>query len=138
MALGAGAVGERGVSVAGDVVGSLIVTGDNNNVNLVLGAQQGALLEQLVLSRTPVKRRRQGPARSVPPAFADSLDRDGEVRTILDAISSRTPSNVVGPRGIGKTYALLRALNADGPALAEGGVYPSRRDTRAPSFRTSS
>jgi len=138
VALGAGAVGERGVSVAGDVVGSLIVTGDNNNVNLVVGAQQGALLEQLARSRTPVKRRRQRPVQSLPPAFADSLDRDGEVRTIVDAISSRTPSNVVGPRGIGKTYALLRALNADGPALAEGGVYPSRRDTRAPSFRTSS
>jgi len=54
-------------------------------VNLVVGAQQGALLEQLVLSRTPVKRRRQGPARSVPPAFADSLDRDGEGRYFLQS-----------------------------------------------------
>src|SRR5438067_486826 len=99
-----GALGERSVSVAGDIVGSLIVTGDNNNVNLVVGAQQGALLEQLQRSRRPVKRLRQEPVRSVPPPFGDSLDRENEVRTILDAIRSRTPINVLGTRGIGKTY----------------------------------
>ena len=124
MARGAtAAVGERSVSVAGDVVGSLIVTGDNNNVKLVVGAQQGVLLEQLARSQRPVKRRRAGRVRLVPPPFGDSLDRDGEVRTILDAIRSRTPSNVLGPRGIGKTYALVRALNADELTLAESAVY---------------
>ena len=83
MAPGAsGAVGERSVSVAGDVVGSLIVTGDNNNVNLLLGAREGALLEQLARRATPAKKLRPAPVPSIPPAFADSLDREGEVRAV--------------------------------------------------------
>ena len=124
MAPGAsGAVGERSVSVAGDVVGSLIVTGDNNNVNLLLGARQGALLEQLARRATPAKKLRPAPVRSVPPAFADSLDREREVRAVLDALRSRTPVNLCGPRGIGKTYTILVALNSEDTVLAEGAVY---------------
>ena len=124
MAPGAsGAVGERSVSVAGDVVGSLIVTGDNNNVNLLLGAREGALLEQLARRATPAKKLRPAPVPSIPPAFADSLDREGEVRAVLDALRSRTPVNLCGPRGIGKTYTLLAALNSDDAVLAEGAVY---------------
>jgi hypothetical protein len=118
-----GAVGERSVSVAGDVVGSLIVTGDNNNVNLVLGSHHGALMEQLSRRAMPAKRPRPAPVRSVPPRFADSLDRESEVEAVLDGLRSRTPVNLCGPPGIGKTYAILAALNTDDPAVADGAVY---------------
>lgn len=117
------AVGDRAVSVGGDVVGSLIVTGDNNNVSLVVGEREGALLEQLARANQPAKRLRPSPLRSVPPPFADTVDRDGETRAILDALAARSPVNVHGPRGIGKTHAILRALNIDDPVLHEGAVY---------------
>jgi len=118
-----GAVGERSVSVAGDVVGSLIVTGDNNNVNLLLGSQHGALIEQLARRATPAKRLRRAPVRAVPPGFADTLDREREVEAVLDALRSRTPVDLCGPPGIGKTYVILAALNGDDDALADGAVY---------------
>src|SRR5438067_1811022 len=117
------ATGERSVSVGGDVVGSLIVTGDNNNVKLVVGAEQGALLEQLMRGSAPKKRLRPGPLRSVPRQLPGTVDRQDEARAILDAVATGAPVGVHGPRGIGKTYTILRALNAEDLALGEGAVY---------------
>jgi hypothetical protein len=124
--MGAGAsraTGERAVSVGGDVVGSLIVTGDNNNIKLVLGAEQGALLEQLTRASAPKKRLRPGPLRSVPGELQGRVDREDEARAILESIAGGAPVGVHGERGIGKTYTILRALNAQDPALADGAVY---------------
>src|SRR5436305_13407339 len=117
------ATGERSVSVGGDVVGSLIVTGDNNNVNLVLGSAHGALLEQLSRARRPTKRLRASPLRSIPGRLPDSVDRESEARAILDALTAGRPVNIHGARGIGKTHAVLRALNADDPVLRGSSVY---------------
>jgi hypothetical protein len=117
------AAGERSVSVGGDVVGSLIVTGDNNNVNLVLGSAHGALLEQLSRASRPAKRLRAAPLRSVPARLPDSVDRESEARTIVEAVAAGRPVNVHGPRGIGKTHAVLRALNTDDPVLHGSSVY---------------
>ncbi|HEY2769540.1 MAG TPA: hypothetical protein VGI87_03190 [Solirubrobacteraceae bacterium] len=117
------AAGERSVSVGGDVVGSLIVTGDNNNVRLVLGSEHGALLEQLSRSERPTKRLRPGPLRSVPAPPRGSVDRADEARAILDSLAAGDPVNVHGPRGVGKTHAVLRALSTDDSGLAGGAVY---------------
>jgi hypothetical protein len=123
MSTGASAVGERGVSVGGDVVGSVIVTGDNNYLSLVLGPEQGALLERLPRDYRLTKRLRAGPLRSVRPAFANTVNRDPEVAAILDGLALGQPVNLYGERGVGKTCLVLRAANGDLPVLTSRVVY---------------
>ena len=118
------AVGDRDVAVAGDIVDSVVVTGDNVNVELKLGPEQGALLERLARAQRPQKRQRPTPLRSVPKPYADSVDRDAEASAIIDAVRERRAVNVYGEPGVGKTYVLLHALHrgADKP-LPDGAVY---------------
>jgi hypothetical protein len=121
---GSVAIRERGVAVGGDVIGSVIVTGDNANVKLILGSEHGALLEQLIRAERPTRRLRAVPLRNLPEQPADAVDRDAEVRAIVDSAGgSQGAINVYGEEGIGKTYALLRALNAEDSPIAAKSVY---------------
>lgn len=123
MDLGASrAAGERSVSVGGDVVGSLIVTGDNNTINLLVGSPAGARIERLAEGDLPGRTLRRAPV-PVPPSFANSVDREDEAQAILDAAAPGAPVNVTGARDIGKTWAILRALNSEDPARAGGALY---------------
>ena len=107
------AAGARGVAVAGDVTGSVIVTGDNVDVRLLVGSEQGALIEKLSRMARPTKELRRVPLRNIPEQPADSIDRADEAHAIATGdVSSRNTLNVHGDEGIGKTYALLRALGA--------------------------
>jgi hypothetical protein len=115
--------GDRSVNIQGDVSG-VIVTGDNSYVvNFPQGADHGALLEALSAALVPKKRLRPRPVRELPAAFAGTVDREAEVRAILDGIASHETVNVHGETGVGKTYALLRALNSDDPRLAGNLAY---------------
>jgi hypothetical protein len=118
------AVRDRDVAVAGDIVDSVVVTGDNVSVELKLGPEQGALLERLARAQRPQKRQRPRPLRSVPKPYADIVDRDAEATAIVDAVRELRAVNVYGEPGVGKTYVLLQALQrgADKP-LRDGAVY---------------
>jgi hypothetical protein len=115
--------GERGVAVAGDVRGSLIVTGDNNTFNLGLGPEAGALLEQLGGLQRPTVKRRRHPVLRRPPPFPSHLDRDTELERTLGA---KGPAlNVYGKAGIGKTYLLSHVANHADRVAGDGIVYLS-------------
>ena len=104
--------------VDGDIVGSVIVTGDNVSVELNVGPENGALLEQVGVRQRP-RVREQRPA---PPAGRrmDHLDREGEATRAL-ALLAGGPVNVHGEPGIGKTY-LLRDLAGRTPGGGRDGV----------------
>ena len=118
------AVGARGVAVAGDVTGSVIVTGDNVDVRLLVGSEHGALIEKLSRMARPTKELRRVPLRNIPEPPADSIDRADEAHAIATAdVSPRNTLNVHGDEGIGKTYALLRALGDEQSPIADKSVY---------------
>jgi hypothetical protein len=118
------AAGARGVAVAGDVTGSVIVTGDNVDVRLLLGSEHGALIEKLSRMARPTKELRRVPLRNIPEQPADSIDRADEAHAIATGdVSSRNTLNVYGDEGIGKTYALLRALGQPRSPIAGKSVY---------------
>jgi hypothetical protein len=118
------AVGARGVAVAGDVTGSVIVTGDNVDVRLLVGSEHGALIEKLSRMARPTKELRRVPLRNIPEQPADSIDRADEAHAIATGdVSSRNTLNVYGGEGIGKTYALLRALSEEQSRIAGKSVY---------------
>jgi hypothetical protein len=112
------------VAIAGDIVDSVVVTGDNVNVELKLGPEQGALLERLARAQRPRKRRRPAPLSSVPSPYSDSVDRDVEADTLAAGLRERGPVNVHGEPGIGKTYVLLHAMeHGTGDSLPDGAIY---------------
>ncbi len=116
--------GGRGVAVAGDVTGSVIVTGDNVDVRLLLGSEHGALIEKLSRLVRPTKELRRAPLRNIPEQPADSIDRDTEARAITSSdVNPRNTLNIHGDEGIGKTYALLRALGQEQTRIAAQAIY---------------
>jgi hypothetical protein len=108
----------------GDAAGSVIVTGQSVDVRVLLGSEHGARLEKLPRLGRPSKELRRVPLRSVPDQPADSIDRDQEARAIASSrVSVRNTLNVYGEAGIGKTYALLRALGDDRKQFRAKAVY---------------
>ena len=118
------AAGDRNVVVGGDVTGSVIVTGDNVDVRLLLGSEHGALIEKLSRLARPTKELRPAPLQNLPEQPADSIDRDTEARAIASSdVGPRNTLNVHGDEGVGKTYALLRALGEEQWRIAATAVY---------------
>ena len=147
------ASGDRSVAVGGDIVGSVIVTGDNVNINVGAGGIGGTLLD--LLGRRRVKKRARPRPLDVRPApFDDRLDREEEVAALVAGDAGRL--SVVGEALVGKTYVVRAALaeaaahpSADGivclrgrgqhvrgpPAGALGGVLRETRPPTKPSAR---
>ena len=116
--------GQRGVSVAGDVTGSVIVTGDNVDVKLLLGPEHGALIERLARSLRPRKELRRAPLRNIPGDPPDRIDREREAQAIASSgVSPANALNIHGEAAVGKTYVLLRALDDSQSPLAAKAVY---------------
>ncbi|HEX6700063.1 MAG TPA: hypothetical protein VF101_04965 [Gaiellaceae bacterium] len=115
------ATGEGAVAVAGDVVESIIVTGDNAEIRLGFGAPVGAILSLLGLSRRPRKKARKTPLLRRPKPCVDLVDRQSQTAELFagaDAV------NVSGVAGVGKTYVLAAALaREEALALPDGVVY---------------
>ena len=117
-------VAQRGVAHAGDVTGSVVVTGQSVDVRLLVGSEHGARLEKLPRFGRPTKELRRVPLRNIPDPPADSIDREQEARVIATSrVSARNTLNVQGDAGIGKTYALLRALADERTRFAAKSVY---------------
>lgn len=132
MSGGAVAEGQGSVALAGDAVGSVIVTGTGNTVKLDLGGIDGDLLN-LLLKRgpeAPTKRPRPTPVQVRPPPFADHLDREDETATVLGRAGPGAPVNVYGEEGVGKTYLLTHAANQPGAqsGAPDGVVFLDGRD----------
>ena len=109
------ASGDRSVAVGGDIVGSVIVTGDNVNIKVGAGGIGGTLLD--LFGRRRVKKRARPQPLDVRPApFDDRLDREEEVAALVTGDAGRL--SVVGEALVGKTY-VVRA------ALAEAAAHPS-------------
>ena len=116
------ASGTRSVAVAGDVVDSVIVTGDHARVELQLGPESGALLELLRKSQRPLKRLRPLPLADRPAPFADHVDRERETSQLLEQSDRAGSVNLHGPAGIGKTYVLHRAAQEPGAGSLPDGI----------------
>jgi hypothetical protein len=120
----AATVGERGVSVAGDVTGSVIVTGDHNDIKLLLGSEHGALIERLSRSARPTKQLRPAPLGNLPDRPADSIDRDQDALAVATSgVAPAKALNLHGEAAIGKTYVLLRAVEDPQSPIAAEAVY---------------
>ncbi len=120
--------GERGVAVGGDVVDSVIITGDHATIELQLGSVDGALLQLLRRWQKPVKRARPSPLDRRPPPFPNHLDRDREAAALVEPDAEQVV-NLHGETGIGKTYVLRYALaSAQARSLRDGIVYLFAKD----------
>lgn len=125
MAQGAAAPGDRAVAVGGDVVDSVIVTGDNVRIEVAAGGLGGTLLHLLGWRRKVRKRARPTPL-AVRPGPFDGVDRDREARELAGGAVS--PLNATGEGLVGKTYVVRAGLERpEAASLREGIVYLSGR-----------
>jgi hypothetical protein len=117
------AQGEGSVAIAAPVRGSMIVTGDNNTVEMNFSGV-GAVLTFVFRWDRPRPRRRRDRRDSYPPPFGNHVDRENDVAALLP-IDDDTPRivNVYGAAGIGKTHVLVEALNRNECAMHDGAVY---------------
>ena len=121
---------ERAVAVGGDIVDSVIVTGDNVNIRLAVGSEHGALLERLARSQLPRKVSAPAPLSGGPPPFEDHLDRRAESEALVRA-EGGSPANIYGDAGVGKTYVLAAALAPQAPVRSPIGLSTCLERTSA-------
>jgi hypothetical protein len=111
------ATGARSVAVSGDVRSSVIVTGDNVNLQVQLDGVDGALLHRLSEVADPAAL--PVPIDSRPRRYPDHVDRESEAGAVIAAAQQGGVINVYGEAGIGKTHVLSHV--AHDPA---GGTFP--------------
>lgn len=117
------ATGARSVAVGGDIRSSVIVTGDNVNLQVQLEGVDGALLHRLAGAvaepvALPV------PLDSRPRRFPNHVDREPEAGAVLAGAQEGGVFNVYGEPGIGKTHLLSHVAHSRaGGALPDGIVY---------------
>jgi hypothetical protein len=116
------AQGTKAVAIGGDVKNSVIVTGDNATLNLLLGPESGALLEHVEKSRQPTRRLRPTPLEGAPPPFPDRVDRETEAAAVLAWGEPPRAVNLYGESGIGKSYVLASAANEPAARALRDGV----------------
>jgi hypothetical protein len=106
----------------GDVTGSHVVIGDYNTIQL----PEGVKVTVLEVGGRPVPRLRAIPLAEFPPMRFALLGRGAEMSLVASS-SPKSPFQVYGPEGIGKTVLLKAA--AHGPADARDGVvfFSARR-----------
>jgi PASTA domain len=121
------ATGARSVAVTGDVRNSVIVTGDNVNVQVQLDGVDGALLHRLGEVAGPVAL--PVPIDSRPRRYPEHVDREGEAGVVLAAAQEGGVVNVYGESGIGKTHLLSHVANDPaGGALPDGILHVDALD----------
>ncbi len=121
------APGERSVAVGGDVRSSVIVTGDNVNLQVQLEGVDGALLHRLSEVGNPVAL--PVPIDSRPRRHPEHVDREIEAGVALAAAAEGGVVNVYGEPGIGKTHLLSHVANDPaGGALPDGIVHVDALD----------
>lgn len=114
--------GERSVAIGAPVRGAMIVTGDNNTVEMRLGPV-GAVLAFAFRWDRPRRRRRRERRHPSPPRFDNHVDRDEQVAALLPVDGSPRLVNVYGAAGIGKTHVLVGALNRSESEMRDGTIY---------------
>ena len=121
------ATGERSVAVTGDIRNSVIVTGDNVNLQVRLDGVDGALLHRLSEVANPVAL--PVPIDSRPRRYPEHVDRESEAGVVLAAAQAGGVVNVYGEPGIGKTHLLSHVANDPaGAALPDGLVHVDALD----------
>jgi len=121
------ATGARSLAVGGDIRNSVIVTGDNVNLQVRLEGVDGALLHRLSEVADPVAL--PVPLDSRPRRYPDHVDRASEAGTVLAATQQGGVVNVYGEPGIGKTHLLSHvAHDPAGGALPDGIVHVDALD----------
>jgi hypothetical protein len=121
------ATGARSVAVTGDVRNSVIVTGDNVNVQVQLDGVDGALLHRLGEVAGPVAL--PVPIDSRPRRYPEHVDRESEAGVVLAAAQEGGVVNVYGESGIGKTHLLSHVANDPaGGALPDGILHVDALD----------
>jgi len=121
------ATGARSVAVTGDVRSSVIVTGDNVNLQVQLDGVDGALLHRLSAVADPVAL--PVPIDSRPRRYAEHVDRESEAGVVLAAAQGGGVVNVYGEPGVGKTHLLSHVANDPaGGALPDGILHVDALD----------
>lgn len=124
------AEGEGSVAIAAPVRGAMIVTGDNNTVEMRLTGI-GAVLAFAFRWNRPRRRPRRDRVHGCPPSFENHVDREQQVAALLAVDGSPRVANVYGAAGIGKTHVLVAALNRGESAMRHGAVYLDGRGQSA-------
>jgi PASTA domain len=121
------ATGARSVAVSGDVRNSVIVTGDNVNLQVQLDGVDGALLHRLREVANPVAL--PVPIDSRPRRYPEHVDRESEAGIVLAAVQQGGVVNLYGEPGVGKTHLLSHvAHDPAGGALPDGIVHVDALD----------
>src|SRR5262245_55703226 len=122
--------GTRGVLVTGNVSNSVIVTGDDVNVELKIGPENGAIVEELARFVRPRTRKLRPPVRTHPSRPKNHIDRSRETEHALADDAARV-INYHAAAGVGKTYLLCNiANNPRTSEFPDGVVYLFGRDKR--------
>lgn len=124
------AEGKGSVAIAAPVRGAMIVTGDNNTVEMRLTGI-GAVLAFAFRWNRPRRRPRRDRVHGPPPSFERHVDRQQQVAALLPVDGSPRVVNVYGEAGIGKTHVLVAALNREESAMRHGAVYLDGRGQSA-------
>jgi PASTA domain len=120
------ATGARSVAVSGDVRNSVIVTGDNVNVQVQLEGVDGALLHRLSEVAGPLAL--PLPLDSRPRRYPNHVDRESEAGRVLAAAQQGGVVNVYGEPGIGKSHLLSHVAHDPAGALLDGIVHVDALD----------
>lgn len=119
-----GATGARSVAVTGDIRNSVIVTGDNVNLQVQLDSVDGALLHRLAAGAVAQPLALPLPLDSRPRRYPDHVDRESEAGAILVGVQEGGVINVYGEPGIGKSHLLSHVAHSPaGGVLPDGIVY---------------
>ena len=118
------ATGARSVAVTGDIRNSVIVTGDNVNLQVQLEGLDGALLHRLAAGAVAEPVALPPPLESRPRRYPDHVDRESEAGAVLMGAQDGGVINVYGEAGIGKSHLLSHVAHSRaGGVLPDGIVY---------------
>ena len=123
------ATGARSVAVTGDVRNSVIVTGDNVNLQVQLDVADGALLHKLAADAVAGPVALPLPLSSRPRRYPNHVDREREADAVLAAVQEGGVVNVYGEPGVGKTHLLSHVAHSPtGVVLPDGLVHVDAQD----------
>jgi hypothetical protein len=119
---------ERSFAIAGDVTNSVIVTGDNNTVQVRVDGNEALLADLLTGSRVPRKSLRPLPLDGVPAPSPDHIDRTAEAQAVRAGLGVGRAFEIGGVREIGKSFVARHAL-AGAADMPDGTDYVFAKDS---------
>ncbi len=113
----------QNISISGNVADSVLVFGNNNHV-IKIGDVNGGVVNINQASDKPKYSARPTPVTIKPRAFPSLLDRENQLETVQQAVTTSSPISMWGQAGVGKT-SFIRHLShvLDAGKFTSGSIY---------------